>query len=225
MMTPKKPFVAIIDYHMSNLFSVERACRFVGMEPCITSEPEIVRRSDAVILPGVGAFGNAMDNLRSDGLIEPIKESIANGKPFMGVCLGMQLLMTESEEFGHHEGLDIMHGTVVKFPQRTEQGHRMKIPQIGWNTIFSVGENDAAWNGTPLFSLHSGTYMYFVHSYYVQPQDASVVLSKTLYAGTEYCSSFRKDNIFAAQFHPEKSGPEGIRIYQNFCVSITKQQP
>lgn len=202
--------IAIIDYQLSNLFSVKHAFDYLKVDSEITSDKSVISTSDAAILPGVGAFGDAMNNLKKFDLIDTIKEFIASNKPFMGVCLGMQLLFSESEEFGNHQGLNITEGKVIKFASK-DQG--IKVPQIGWNKILKA-EN--SWDSSPLKNIKSGEFMYFVHSYYVVPKDKSVVLSETIYEDIKYCSSLFSDNIFATQFHPEKSGTEGIKIYRDW---------
>lgn len=210
--------VAIIDYQMSNLFSVQHACEFLGLRPQITSDPAAILKADAAILPGVGAFGDAMANLSKLGLTDAIHEFIKTGKPFMGVCLGLQLLFTESDEFGQHQGLNIVQGQVTKFPPKRSDGSLLKVPQIAWNTIHAPAELPGRWSGTPLRSTAEGEYMYFVHSFYVKPDEPKTILTTTSYEGFPYCSAVAKDNVFAAQFHPEKSGPAGIRIYQEWAA-------
>lgn len=202
--------IAIIDYQLSNLFSVKHAFDYLKINSEITSDKSTLSRIDAAILPGVGAFGDAMDNLKKLNLIDPIKEFIKSGKPFMGVCLGMQLLFSESEEFGIHQGLNIVKGKVKKF---SDADRLIKVPQIGWNQILKAGN---VWNNSPLKSIKSGEFMYFVHSYYVVPEEKSVILSETIYEDISYCSSMLAGNVFATQFHPEKSGQEGIKIYQDW---------
>lgn len=202
--------ISIIDYKLSNLFSVKHALDFLNVESEITSDKSIIKNSDAAILPGVGAFGDAMKNLRQFDLVDPIKEFILLGKPFMGVCLGMQLLFTTSEEFGIHQGLDVVKGKVIKFSNKSRL---IKVPQIGWNQIFKGGNN---WDNSPLKKIEDGEFMYFVHSYCVVPEDKSVILSETIYEDIRYCSSLLSGNVFATQFHPEKSGPEGIKIYKKW---------
>jgi glutamine amidotransferase len=181
--------------------------------------------SDGVILPGVGAFGDAMDNLKRLDLINPIKDFIGSGKPLMGICLGMQLLMSESEEFGKREGLDIIKGAVVKFPAIDDKGNKSKVPQVGWNGIHRsrIGEDDV-WDGTPLQDINESEFMYFVHSFYVVPANKTVMLSVTDYEGTQFCSSIAWKNIFAFQFHPEKSAQEGIKIYKNWASIIRRDK-
>jgi imidazole glycerol-phosphate synthase subunit HisH len=206
--------VAIIDYRMGNLFSVQHACSHVGIESVITSEQKVISDSDGVILPGVGAFSTAMKHLNELHLVETILEVIQNGKPFMGICLGMQLLFTESEEFGRNIGLGVIDGKVKKFPGYKKDGSCLTVPQIGWNQIFKT---DHAKESSLLKNISDGEFMYFVHSYYVEPDDPGVVFTRTNYEEVEYCSSLLKENVFASQFHPEKSAEKGIEIYRNWA--------
>jgi glutamine amidotransferase len=207
-------YIAIIDYQVSNLYSVKHACDAIGIESVITSDPEVLLGAKAAILPGVGAFGDAMKNLEKFRLIHPIKNFIASKRKFMGVCLGMQLLFEESSEFGTHKGLQIIKGDVVKFPSVNSKKQSVKIPQIGWNTIYPSRERD--WKQTPFFGMKKYTYMYFVHSFYVRPKEKKVILSNTTYEGVAYCSAILEKNVFAVQFHPEKSGKAGLEIYKKW---------
>ena len=208
--------VIIIDYKLSNLFSVQHACDHVGLEAKISSEVADIEGADGIILPGVGAFNKAMDNLSELGLIDPILAHVNAGKPFFGICLGLQLLFTESEEFGVHKGLELVKGTVKKFPIQKNQEPNFKVPQIAWNHINSAADRDFA--GTPLEGLSDQEFMYFVHSFYVQPENSEDVLTTTGYGSVKYCSGiFKNKNIFAVQFHPEKSGARGLRIYKNWA--------
>ena len=217
--------VAIIDFQMGNLFSVNRACEDVGLAPLITSDPAAILSADAVILPGVGAFGDAMNNLKILDIVDPLKDFISSGKPFLGICLGLQLLMSESSEFGRYKGLDIIKGAVVKFPETIQEEYNVKVPQVGWNKIYRPsGENGERWQNSMLSGIRDTEYMYFVHSYYVVPEDSSIVLSNTNYEGTEYSSSICLNNVFACQFHPEKSSNEGMKIYKNFSAQLTKNE-
>ena len=212
--------VAVVDFEAGNLFSVQHACQTVGLRPVITNKPEDIRQAEALILPGVGAFGAAMENLHKLGLVEPLREFAANGKPFLGICLGMQILFSRSTEFGNHEGLSLIAGNVVKFPSVNGNGRRVKVPQIGWNRIFYPSEVENTWDGTPLEQVINGEFMYFVHSYYACPLNSENVLAVTGYEGLKYCSAVIKGNIFATQFHPEKSAIEGIKIYRNWANKI-----
>lgn len=221
--------VTIVDYGMGNLFSVLRACQTVGLEADITNATASVLRASAIILPGVGAFGVAMDNLRNLGLIEVLKEAVAEGKPLLGICLGMQLLMVESWEFGRHQGLGIIEGDVVKLPEGMSGGCRLKVPQVGWNGIHSApgdpsdNGRGASWDGTVLQGLADGEYLYFVHSYYCRPVD-SAVLSCTQYGSLQFCSAVRQDNVQGCQFHPERSGLQGLQVYRNFASIVHGQR-
>jgi imidazole glycerol-phosphate synthase subunit HisH len=210
-----KPKVSIIDYGIGNLFSVKKACEFVGIASTITSDIKEIMSSDAIILPGVGAFGDAMESLHKFDLVSPIVDFANSGKPLMGVCLGLQLLLSESEELGRTKGLGIVDGTCKKFPL-VYDGSKIKVPQITWNSIYPPNRNKKFELNTPLEGINKGEYMYFIHSYYADLVREEEVLSKTNYGGIEYCSSIKKNNIFSFQFHPEKSGKEGLKIYQRY---------
>lgn len=215
--------IAIIDYGMGNLFNVQCACEKVGIRSIITSDKDVIMRSRGVILPGVGAFGDAMQNLRKLDLVGVIRDHIGAQKPFLGICLGMQLLLTESEEFGGHKGLDIVKGHVVRLKNRDHQNQMVKVPQVGWNRIH-FKEGRLGPQGELLSQqIADGEYMYFVHSYYAQPEKKSVVFTKTRYEDTEYCSSVVEGSVFAVQFHPEKSGIEGLKIYKNWALTLPVQ--
>ena len=213
-----RPRVAIVDFGLGNLYSVARACAHVGLEPVVTASRADLSAAQGIILPGVGAFGDAMASLERLDLAGILRDAALADKPLLGVCLGVQLLMSRSEEFGSHRGLDILKGSVVRFEHPREGEGMLKIPQIGWNGIFrvrSAGGGDP-WTGSPLEGQRDGEPMYFVHSYYVQPQEEAVILSTTRYGQIEFCSSVRVRRVFACQFHPERSGPAGLRIYEKF---------
>jgi glutamine amidotransferase len=201
--------VSIIDFDGGNLFSVIQACKHVGIEASVTNDFNEIKASDGLILPGVGSFPHAMKILNSKKLVTPIKDFIKSNKPFMGICLGFQLLFSKSSEFENCDGLDIIKGTVNKFNFNNK---KCKVPQIGWNKIYS----ESNWLDSPLNKIVNDEYMYFVHSYFVDPLNKNEVLSYTTYEDFEYCSSIRKNNIFATQFHPEKSGLEGLKIYKEW---------
>lgn len=202
--------IAIIDYGMGNLRSVQKGFEKVGFDAVVTADPKVVLEAHKVVLPGVGAFRDCMRNLEQGGFVEPILRVIRDGRPFLGICLGLQLLFTESEEFGVHQGLDIIPGRVVRFADgMTENGEKLAVPHMGWNQI-------AFRQRPPVFAgLEDGVNVYFVHSYYVKPDDVAVVATTTGYGG-EFCSAIWKDNIVATQFHPEKSQAVGLRILKNF---------
>lgn len=203
--------IAIIDYGMGNLRSVQKGFEKIGSEAVVTSDPQVVLDADRVVLPGVGAFRDCMHNLEQAGFVEPILKVIAAGKPFLGICVGMQLLFTDSVEFGHYKGLDVIPGHVLRFPdQMTVAGEKLKVPQMGWNQL-SFKRRPPAFEG-----IDDDSNVYFVHSYYVKPDDSNVIASTTDY-GIEFCSSVWKDNVVATQFHPEKSQAVGLRILKNFA--------
>jgi glutamine amidotransferase len=195
--------IALIDYGMGNLGSVDKALRRVGCEVEITSDPADLERADGLVLPGVGAFDDCVEGLRRQGLEDPIKQQVAAGKPFLGICLGLQMLFERSEEGGKHPGLGLLPGHVERFK------HDLKIPQIGWNQI------DIKSPAPHLEGLGDGAYVYFVHSFYCVPEDESLIATTTDY-GYDFCSSVWRDNIFATQFHPEKSQAIGLQILTNF---------
>jgi glutamine amidotransferase len=199
--------IAIIDYGMGNLRSVQKGFERVGHEAVVTSDPKAIRSASKVVLPGVGAFPDCMRNLREYGLIDAVQESIQSGKPFLGICLGLQLLFTESEEFGISKGLDIIRGRVIRFQGPQFSG--LKIPHMGWNSV-SIKRRAPALQDIP-----EGSHVYFVHSYHVVPDDKGVIATTTPY-GLEFVSSIWKDNIFAVQFHPEKSQTLGLSILKRF---------
>jgi glutamine amidotransferase len=243
--------IAIIDYGMGNLRSVQKAFEAAGHQAVVTRERRVLNDASHLVLPGVGAFADCMANLEQYGLIEPIRSAIARGKPFLGICLGLQLLFTESEEFGLHKGLDLVPGRVKRFPWglagtdplprgsvpvrggqapappepvpplpvpglRDGQAPadpqpvpRLKVPHMGWNALTITRE------APPLRGVETGAHFYFVHSYYVEPSDPSVACTMTEY-GIPFVSSIWRDNVFACQFHPEKSQTVGLRIVRNF---------
>ncbi len=215
-----RPVVAVVDYGLGNLYSIKQACASVGLDAVITPSKAEILRADAVILPGVGAFGDAMATLHRLDLVRVLQDIAASPKPLVGICLGLQLLMTESYEFGRHQGLGIIEGPVVLFNHPRENDRELKVPQIGWNKIYSQGGGGLTRKGTLLEGVDEGQYMYFIHSYMVQPADRRVVLSLSRYGHIEFCSSIQYGNIFACQFHPERSGPEGMKIYRNLTAKL-----
>ncbi len=214
---------------MGNLFSVKQACEQVGLNAIITNSKKTILASSAVILPGVGAFGDAMQILEQLDLVQVIQELANSGKPVAGICLGMQLLMTESHEFGRHRGLGLIEGEVTRLSVDTHLDRPLKVPHMGWSRIYSADSIDeqvpvGAWKGSLIEDLPNGTFMYFVHSYYPKPESPDVRLSLTRYGSLEFCSSFQKRNIFGCQFHPERSGPRGLAIYRKLAASIHSLQ-
>jgi glutamine amidotransferase len=218
---PDQPLdVAIVDHSLGNLYSVKHACEHVGLHAEITSSTETVANARAAIVPGVGAFGDAMATLHRRDLVSVLRDFAAAGKPLIGVCLGVQLLMTESFEFGHHHGLDLIAGQVVPFDHPREGERALKVPQIGWNRVCRAGQ--ARWDaaGSLLNGIDDGEYMYFVHSYIVQPQNPDVILSTSRYGQIDFCSSVQRGNVFACQFHPERSSGAGLHMYRNLATLI-----
>lgn len=227
--------IAVIDYGMGNLRSVSKALERVGGKTEIINGAEAMGSAEAIVLPGVGAFYQAMENLKSLGMVEPLHRALDAGKPFLGICLGLQLLFTESEE-GECEGLNIIPGKVKKFKVKSlklkdNKGKNslrsLKVPHMGWNGIQfkveSLKSKDK--NFHLLEGIPESTYFYFAHSYYVEPEDEQAILTTTEY-GIKFTSAIRKDNIFGVQFHPEKSGEKGLKLLKNFvqlCNHKTSQ--
>ena len=198
--------IAIIDYDAGNIKSVEKALKTLGQDVVITRDPETILSADKVILPGVGAFGDAMGKLHDYGLVEVIHQVVEKKTPFLGICLGLQLMFESSEETPGVEGLSILKGKIVKIPENGE----LKIPHMGWNSLHFQNE------GRLFANLPQDSYVYFVHSYYLQAEDQNIVKATTDYS-TCIHASVEKDNVFACQFHPEKSSDVGLTILKNFC--------
>ncbi len=199
--------ITIIDYEMGNLKSIYKCLKHLNIEAKITDNPKLILDSDGVILPGVGAFGDAMMHLKEKNLIPIIKQLIKDNKPLFGVCLGLHLLYSKGYEMGEFEGLDIIQGEVIIFDNSKVD----KIPQIGWNNVEFQNDKHFLIQGIP-----NNSYFYFVHSFYGIPKNKEQVVGLTKYGEIEFCSIVSKDNVFATQFHPEKSSKYGIQIYQNF---------
>ncbi len=197
--------IAVIDYDAGNIKSVEKAIQFLGSEVVITRDPEVLLAADKVILPGVGAFGDAMQRLTEYGLVDIIGQIVDKGTPFLGICLGLQLLFDSSEEAPGVKGLGILPGKIVRF----SDSHGLKIPQIGWNALSLKGD-------CPIFKdTNEGDFVYFVHSYYLQADELSDVAATTVYGDLVHAAVHR-DNVYACQFHPEKSSSVGLKILKNF---------
>ncbi len=196
--------IAVVDYDAGNVKSVEKAIEKLGAKHILTSDPAEIAKADAVILPGVGNFGDCVSKLKERGLDIALKEYAASGKPFLGICVGLQLLFDESEESPGVKGLSILPGKIKKFPASVD----LKVPQIGWNDIVES-------KGRLLDGIPAETYFYFVHSFYLECEDSSIVTSRTQY-GVTYDSSVEKGNVFATQFHPEKSSDAGLKVLSNF---------
>jgi len=209
--------IVILDYGMGNIYSISQALIHFGFLPKLTNNILEIENADYLILPGVGAFEGAMKQLNELNLVNSIIKHVKNGKPLMGICLGMQLLFDSSYEFGQHEGLGLIPGQVVRFPDEDFEGTKLRIPHIGWNTL-EAESND--WKKTPLKDFPSNGMMYFVHSYYAKPDNLEDILAITNYCGFEFCSAVQHNNIFGFQGHPEKSGELGLSVYKNFIDFI-----
>ncbi|MEG4172556.1 MULTISPECIES: imidazole glycerol phosphate synthase subunit HisH [unclassified Microcoleus] len=207
--------IAVVDYDMGNLHSVCKGLENVGAVPKITDSPAIIEQADAVVLPGVGSFDPAMQNLRSRNLIEPIKRAIASGKPFLGICLGLQILFESSEE-GVEPGLGVIAGKVRRF--RSEPG--LTIPHMGWNQLQFTQQNLPLWQNLP-----SDPWVYFVHSYYVDPVELEVRSAIVTHGSQNVTAAIAKDNLMAVQFHPEKSSSTGLQMLSNFVSLVREKVP
>jgi glutamine amidotransferase len=211
------PKVAIIDYGVGNLFNVQRALNHVGAKSEILQDPKAILSADKLVLPGVGAFEAGIGSLRKDGLDDVVRDFQKTGKPVLGICLGMQLLMTESEENGRHAGLDIIPGRVVRFQPPRSGEKPYKIPQIAWNELeYPERRKGNPWRGTILAGLPEGACMYFVHSYCVQVSDEKDNLAVTGFGRDRFTAVLRRDNVSGCQFHPERSGEAGLALLRNF---------
>lgn len=205
--------IAVIDYGVGNLRSVVKGFEKVGVAAQVTTDPAVVTAADGVVLPGVGAFGSAMEHLQAAGMVPAIHQVITAGTPFLGICLGLQLLFDESDEFGRVRGLGVLPGRVVRFfPDGAPVG--IKVPHMGWNSLEMA-------TATPVLDgIPAGEHVYFVHSYYVVPDDPGLVATRTEYGGVTFTSSVTRGTLFACQFHPEKSGAMGLNMLRNFGAQV-----
>ena len=203
--------ITIIDYEMGNLRSVEKAFEKLGFDARVSNNPDDLLITDKVVLPGVGAFKDCITNLRDGGFVEPLLQHVEAGKPLLGICVGMQMLFDESEEFGRHKGLGLIPGKVARFPAGMEErGERLKVPHMGWNTI-------QIQRPAPLFKdTAEGSYVYFVHSYYCAADNPDDVAASCRYGDIVFTAAIWRDNLMATQFHPEKSQDVGLKIFENF---------
>lgn len=200
--------IAIVDYGVGNLFSLKSSLASIGADSVVTADPQVLRQSDRILLPGVGAFGDAVEKLRASGLADVVVEEARSGKPLLGICLGMQLLFDRSFEYGEHAGLGLIPGEIRPIEEVIPAGY--KIPHIGWNALDFVGKHN------PLFRhIHDGDFVYFVHSYYATKCDEHVIA--TAEYGAPLTAAVARDNVFGCQFHPEKSGTVGLNILKAFC--------
>ena len=209
--------IVIINYEIGNIRSILNAFQKIGITPILSRNQKEILSADGIVLAGVGAFSHAMQNLQKYSLLDTIKEYAKTNKPLLGICLGMQMLLDESEEFGTTEGIGLISGRVIKLP--TKNRKHEKLPHVSWNEITPKRID---WKNTILNNINSKSDMYFIHSYVTIPDDENQILSTTIYSDYEFCSSIKKDNIYGCQFHPEKSAKEGLKIIKNF-VNIVKE--
>ncbi|MHA7875792.1 imidazole glycerol phosphate synthase subunit HisH [Roseivivax sp.] len=209
-----QPACAIIDYGIGNVFSVRRALEQIGVEAELTADPDRILAADRVILPGVGAFGRAMEKLRQDGLDRVIHDYVASGKPFLGICIGLQVLMETSEEFGSHTGLGLIPGRVRKIPVEEDAATNFRVPFIGWSPV--AESRSGAWQGTPLQEAPDPNAFYFVHSYEAVVSEPDHLIATHTLGGREITSAVRRDNVLGVQFHPERSADHGLRFLEAF---------
>mgnify|MGYP006083397951 CR=1 FL=1 len=214
-----KKNIVIIDYGIGNLLSVTRAVEFCGANPILTDCPNKITNADRLILPGVGAFSDGMKGLADKNLIGPINDFVRKGNPFMGICLGMQMMLDESDEFGINKGLGLISGKVTSIPKNSLNDNKYKIPHTGWNSLES-GAKCKNWQNTILQNTKKGECVYFVHSFYAIPKKEEHVLATCSYAGKDLCAVVNNENIYGCQFHPEKSGAFGISILGTFCNEL-----
>ena len=207
--------VTIVDYGVGNLLSVTLAFEKAGAEVVMAETPEAIAAADRLVLPGVGAFADGMQELASRGYVEPIREFAASGKPMIGICLGMQMLLDSSEDFGETRGLGLIPGRVVAIPPRGADGEPHKIPHIGWNELQPI-EGGVDWSGTILDGVEPGVSAYFVHSFTAQPAEDRFRLADCSYDGCRVSAAIAADNVYGTQFHPERSGPAGLAVVESF---------
>lgn len=212
--------LVIVNYDAGNIRSVERAVSVCGAKPLLSSNPEIIKSANLLILPGVGAFGKCISALNEKKLVEPILEYVRSGKPILGICVGMQMLLDGSREFGFHRGLGLIPGEVKRIPDVGVNGARHRIPHVTWEELERKSQS---WDGTVLTDVPPGASCYFIHSYAAYPDDKNDVLATCSYSGVELCAAVRKDNLYGLQFHPEKSGPVGLKILSNF-ISLSNSK-
>jgi glutamine amidotransferase len=208
--------VTVVDYGIGNLLSVRRAFERVGAEVALSGDPGEIEKADRLVIPGVGAFGGCVGELRRRSLVEPVLAAMWSGRPCLGICVGMQMLMDGSEEFGAHAGLGVVAGRVVAIARQAANGTPHKVPFVGWANLRRSGVAD--WEGTILRGLRADAAVYFVHSYAAHPEDAARRLADYDYDGLAVCAAIRAGNVYGCQFHPEKSGPVGLQIIANFMA-------
>lgn len=211
------PTCVVVDYGIGNTFSVTRALEKCGVEPTLTGDLDAIRSAERLILPGVGAFGRAADRLRALGLDEAILRFVESGRPFLGICVGMQLLMSVGTEFGQHAGLGLLEGSVDKIDISDPDGRPARVPLIGWYELQAPQGSPTRWGGTPLDGSPDGAAYYFVHSYAAKPKNQDAVLAVARHGTQEVAAAVQRDNVFGLQFHPERSGPHGLALLKRFA--------
>ncbi len=214
----KQPEVTVIDYGVGNLLSVRRGLEQCGAAVSVTPDPELILSAARVVLPGVGAFANGMSELNQRDLSQVVREVAERGTPLMGICLGMQMLLDESEEFGFTPGLGLIPGKVVSVPAVSSDGSARKIPHIGWSEL-APSESRRDWSGTLLSTIEPGEAVYFVHSFMAAPASAEHRIADCVYLGARVSAAIGKDNVFGCQFHPEKSGEVGLKVLSRFLAT------
>lgn len=208
--------ITLLDYGMCNLFNVARAFEHCGAEVTITEDAVIAQKAEKLVVPGVGAFRDSIREIEARGLDEAIKRFIETGRPFLGICVGMQMLFEASEEFGEYAGLGILAGRVMAIPSLTTAGAAQRIPHVGWNHLVTT-ETGRSWRGTLLDAFEGKQpAFYFVHSFAAKPDDPAIRLADTVYGGHRICAAVQRENVMATQFHPERSGEMGLRLIQHF---------
>jgi glutamine amidotransferase len=217
MTSTSTPVVTVVDYGIGNLYSVQRALETCGAVVDSTADPVRIAQAQRLVLPGVGAFADGMQGLRERGLIQPLRDYAASGRPLLGICLGMQMLATVSEEFGEHQGLDLVPGRVLPVPAESNDGSRQKIPHIGWVPLLAT-HGIQSWQGSVLQGSSADTAVYLVHSFAVVPSDPADRLADCVHGGHVLCAALRRGNIHGCQFHPEKSGPAGLQMLSQFIA-------
>ncbi|GJL95852.1 MAG: imidazole glycerol phosphate synthase subunit HisH 1 [Hyphococcus sp.] len=209
--------IVVIDYGIGNVFSVCNALRKIGEDPLLTNKSAEIAAADRIILPGVGAFGKAVDALKSQGFDEVLKRYKETGRPFMGICVGMQMAMSHGTEFGDHDGLGYVDGVVARIPSVTDDEKIIPVPHISWGRLVATQGGEAKWNASPLGGFQSGAVSaYFVHSYHCVPEDKSTILAETEYGGHRLTAAIGHENFIGLQFHPERSGEIGQRVLKRF---------
>ena len=208
--------VSVIDYGLSNLLSVCRAVETLGHEPVLTRTASEVQKANILILPGVGAFSDGMDGLVARDMLEPIRSRVQNGVPILGICLGMQMLFDFSHEFGVHKGMGLISGCVKRIQEQATDGRKLRVPHVGWEGLFPACEEQSSFASPILQNIQPGNEVYFIHSYIPYPEQKEHILAECTYGGHRLCAATGKDMVFGTQFHPEKSGPVGLKILDAF---------